>query len=153
MATLTETVLHISSPAFNHKGYIPMRYTCEGENINPALEITDIPDGTKTMVLLMDDPDAPGGTFDHWIVWNIPPQDFIKEDSVPGTVGKNGRGEYRYTGPCPPTGTHRYFFKVYALDTLLDVRSGAVKSVVERAMDGHVLGYGELIGLYRKTRK
>jgi hypothetical protein len=98
----------------------------------------------------MDDPDAPGKTFDHWIVWNIKPQRNISEDSNPGETGRNSLGRSEYTGPCPPSGTHRYFFKVYALDGLLDLKKTAVKRDVEQAMEDHILAYGELIGLYKK---
>ena len=97
----------------------------------------------------MEDPDAPGGTFDHWAVWNISPTDRIKENSRPGTTGKNSKGEYGYTGPCPPSGTHRYYFKVYALDSMLDLgKQDTDKKVIEMALKDHVLAYGELMGLY-----
>jgi Raf kinase inhibitor-like YbhB/YbcL family protein len=153
MSTTTiaaKATLRISSPEFMDQGYIPMKFTCEGKNINPPLTIRDIPKETVSLVLIVDDPDAPGGTFDHWTVWNIRPTERIGENLIPGTPGRNSRGENRYTGPCPPSGTHRYFFKVYALDTLLDLDENADKKVIEDALHDHVLAYGELIGLYKK---
>jgi Raf kinase inhibitor-like YbhB/YbcL family protein len=104
------------------------------------------------MVLIVDDPDAPGGVFDHWTVWNIPPTEVIGEGTVPGITAKNSRGEPRYTGPCPPSGTHRYFFKVYALDAMLELDEGADKKMVEQALHNHVIAYGELIGLFQKHK-
>lgn len=144
--------LNISSPEFSQGGNIPVDYTCEGSGKNPPVNIKDIPKETKSLVLIVEDPDAPGKTFDHWVVWNIPPQETIKEDSIPGEVGKNSKGENRYTGPCPPSGTHRYFFKVYALDTLLEIKNSAGKKIVEQALQNHILAYGELVGNYKKQK-
>jgi Raf kinase inhibitor-like YbhB/YbcL family protein len=146
----TKATLAISSPAFKHEAFIPSKYTCEGENINPAVNIKGIPEDAVSLVLIMDDPDAPGGVYDHWVVWNIQPADTIKENSVPGKTAKNSRGDRKYTGPCPPSGTHRYFFKIYALDKLLDLDEEADKRLVERAMHDRIVAYGELIGLYKK---
>ncbi|MGZ4099056.1 MAG: YbhB/YbcL family Raf kinase inhibitor-like protein [Bacteroidia bacterium] len=148
---VSNTTLKVKSTAFEHNAPIPVKYTCEGENINPALLISDLPGETKSMALIMDDPDAPKGTFDHWIMWNIAPQDKIEENSAPGVQGKNGRGENKYTGPCPPSGNHHYHFKVYALDRELEIPAGTNKSGLLTAMAGHILGIGELIGVYRKT--
>lgn len=148
-----DTTLIISSPSFKPNGQIPSKYTCEGEGINPPLTITNIPQGTKSMALIVDDPDAPGKTFDHWIVWDIQPGENIKENSVPGIQGRNSAGKNNYTGPCPPSGTHRYFFKLYALDTMMDIAAGASKNIVEKAMENHILAAGEIIGLYEKQRK
>lgn len=145
--------LTISSAAFQNGGNIPPEFTCEGDDKNPPLAIDGAPKETRSLVLIMDDPDAPGKTFDHWIVWNIKPQKNIAEDSNPGEVGRNSLGQNEYTGPCPPSGTHRYFFKVYALDTLLALKKIADKKAVEQAMENHILGYGELIGLYKKQRR
>jgi Raf kinase inhibitor-like YbhB/YbcL family protein len=145
-----KATLGISSPDFKHEDYIPMKYTCEGTNINPPVDIKEIPKETVSLVLIMEDPDAPGGIFDHWVVWNIHPTEAIKENSLPGITAKNSRGEYSYTGPCPPSGTHRYFFKVYALDTMLDLDDDADKKMVEQALQNHVLAYGEMMGLYKK---
>lgn len=144
-------VMNISSSAFGHNESIPSQYTCDGADINPPLSISGVPDGVKSLALIMDDPDAPVGTWDHWIVWNIPPGlGSIVEDSVPGIQGKNGWGRSDYGGPCPPRGTHRYFFKLYALDRLIDLGSGASKAALEKAMQGHILAQAELIGLYQR---
>jgi len=143
--------LSLKSSAFEAGKLIPKKYTCDGRNINPALTIEGIPIEAKTLVLIMDDPDAPSGTFDHWIVWNIPASTIkIGENNVPGTEGMNGARQMEYMGPCPPSGTHRYFFKVYALDTELSLGVGSKKKVVEKAIQGHILAKGELIGLYSR---
>lgn len=150
MTTALPAKLDVSSPSFKNQAYIPSKFTCEGDEVNPAIRVNDIPKEAKSLVLIVDDPDAPHGTFDHWVVWNIPVQGKIKENSVPGVMGKNGTGTIGYKGPCPPTGTHRYFFKVYALDTKLPLDMGADKATVEKAMEGHILATGELVGLYKK---
>jgi len=118
--------------------------------VNPPLKIKDVPKGTESLVLIVDDPDAPMGTWDHWIVWNIPPTEAIDEDSVPGIEGMNDFNRHSYGGPCPPSGTHRYFFKVYALDTSLHLDSNARKEDVERAMEAHILAEGEIVGRYSR---
>ena len=143
--------MKLTSPEFSPNSAIPQTFTCQGKDINPSLKIEEMPAETVSLVLIMDDPDAPGGTWDHWIVFNIDPAAEIEEDSVPGTQGKNSWGRNDYGGPCPPSGTHRYFFKLYALDTRLDVPEGARKSAVEKAMQGHILAQTEIIGLYRKS--
>ncbi|HEU5148311.1 MAG TPA: YbhB/YbcL family Raf kinase inhibitor-like protein [Chryseosolibacter sp.] len=147
-----KATLMVSSPDFKHGDYIPMKYTCEGQNINPALDIKGIPKEAISLTLIMDDPDAPGGTFDHWLVWNIHPAETIAQDNLPGIAGKNSKGQNKYMGPCPPSGTHRYFFKVFALDTTLNLPAQASKQMLEQAMQDHVLAYGELIGLYKKHK-
>jgi Raf kinase inhibitor-like YbhB/YbcL family protein len=145
--------LKISSDSFTHNEYIPSVYTCEGKNINPHLRIMNIPESTRSMTIIMDDPDASSGTFTHWIVWNIPPMSIIEENTIPdGIQGINDHGKPEYMGPCPPSGTHRYFFKVYALDTKLDIGIISTKANLERVMEGHTLAYGELIGLYHKVK-
>ncbi len=144
--------LEISSPSFNQEGSIPSKYTCEGLNINPSLSIKNIPVFTKSLVLIMDDPDATKGTFDHWIVWNIKPVEIIPENSTLGVMGKNSAGENNYTGPCPPTGTHRYFFKIYAIDVMLSLKQGADKIAVEDAISGHILASGEIMAYYKKIK-
>jgi Raf kinase inhibitor-like YbhB/YbcL family protein len=144
--------LIVSSPAFENKKLIPSKYTCDGDNVNPPLTIEDVPEKTKSLVLIVDDPDAPMGTWDHWIVWNIPPTNTIKENTVPGTEGINDFRKHSYGGPCPPGGTHRYFFKIYALDTKLDLNSNSRKKDVEKAMQGHILAKGELVGLYHRSK-
>jgi len=142
--------LTITSPVFENNKPIPKKYTCDGEDVNPPLNIEDIPVGTKSLVLIVDDPDAPMGTWDHWIVWNIPPKNKIDEDSVPGVEGLNDFRKHSYGGPCPPSGTHRYFFKVYALDVQLALSSNSRKKDVEKAMKDHILAKGELVGLYSR---
>ena len=149
--TLLKGVLTVTSPSFKEGGTIPSKFTCEGENINPALHIEGIPAGTKFLALLMDDPDAPDGTFDHWVIWNVTPSSEIPEHYNQGIEGNNGTGKTGYTGPCPPSGNHRYYFKVYALDTKLELKKGASKQTVEKTMEGHVLASGELMGTYQKT--
>jgi Raf kinase inhibitor-like YbhB/YbcL family protein len=150
-AIAAKATLKVASPGFQHKGHIPEKYTCEGYNASPPLTIGEIPKGTISMVLIVEDPDAPGGTFDHWVVWNIQPTEVIGEATVPGIEGKNSKGANKYTGPCPPSGTHRYFFKVFALDTMLNLKSDADKKMVEQALHDHVLAYGEIMGLYKKS--
>jgi len=142
--------LTVKSPAFEHQKTIPSRYTCDGNDINPPLTIAGIPEGTRTLVLIVDDPDAAMGTWDHWVVWNIPPTDKIEENSVPGTEGLNSARRNSYSGPCPPSGTHRYFFKVFALDVQLSLSSNSRKKDVENAMKNHILAQGELVGLYSR---
>ena len=142
--------LTIKSPAFEHGKLIPKKYSCDGQDINPPLTIEGIPKEAKTLVLAVDNPNAPSGTFDHWIVWNIPASaSKIGENTVPGTEGMNGARQQGYMGPCPPSGTHRYFFKVYALDAELSLGASSRKKDVEKAMQGHILAKGELVGLYR----
>jgi len=147
---VTTDVLNVLSAAFNHGGQIPKKYTCEGEDVNPPLEISNLPTGTKTVALIVEDPDAPHGTFDHWIAWNIPPNKTIAENSLPGMNGTNGFGKTGYGGPCPPSGSHRYFFKVYALDTKLDLPAASDKKALQQAMKGHILAKGEMMAHYKK---
>ena len=142
--------LTVKSPAFENNKLIPSKYTCDGEDVNPPLIIEGIPEETRSLVLIIDDPDAPMGTWDHWIVWNISPTNKIEENSVPGVQGLNDFRKHSYGGPCPPSGTHRYFFKVYALDTKLDLNQNSRKKEVEKAMKDHILAKGELIGLYSR---
>jgi Raf kinase inhibitor-like YbhB/YbcL family protein len=143
--------LNVKSPVFEDNKSIPSKYSCDGDEVNPPLTIEGIPPATKTLALVVDDPDAPMGTFDHWIVWNIPPEGKITENSVPGTQGLNSGRQQGYIGMCPPSGTHRYFFKVYALDVNLDLKPNQTrKKDLEKAIQGHILVKGELIGLYRR---
>jgi len=143
--------LIIKSPSFQNNALIPSRYTCQGNDINPALTIENIPSGTQSLVLIVDDPDAPKGTWDHWIVWNTPATEKIYEDSKPGVEGVNSWNRHGYGGPCPPSGTHRYFFKIYALDTKLNLPQNAGKVEVEQAMESHILTHGQLVGRYQKN--
>ncbi len=140
----------ISSPSFNNNEFIPKKFTCIGDNINPELIINQLPNNTKSIALIMDDPDAPMGTWVHWVVWNIKPTRIIKENSNQGVVGVNSWGKNEYGGPCPPSGTHHYHFKVYALDITLNLSINAGKNELEKAMKGHVIESGELIGLFSK---
>lgn len=142
--------LTITSPAFKHGKSIPARYTCDGNNINPPLQIAGIPKETASLALIVDDPDAPKGVWVHWLLWNIKPTHEIRENSIPGTEGISDFKQHHWGGPCPPAGVHRYFFKVYALDSLLDLESSSVKSRLEAAMAGHILAQGELVGLYSR---
>ena len=144
-------VMKLTSPEFKNRGYIPAKFSCEGKNFNPALLIGNIPAGTKSLALIVDDPDAPGGTFVHWVVYDIPVAESIAENSSQGTQGLNGRGAPGYTGPCPPPGKpHRYFFKIYALKTQLGLAAGADKNGLEKAMRDKILGSAELIGLFKR---
>ncbi len=142
--------LTITSSVFKNKGVIPAKYTCDGEDVNPPLSVEGVPEETEILVLIVDDPDAPMGTWDHWVVWDIPPTKKIEENSIPGTEGLNDFGKHSYGGPCPPSGTHRYFFKVYALDTKLDLPSNSRKRNVEKAMEEHILAKGQITGLYSR---
>jgi hypothetical protein len=144
--------MKLTSPAFEDKAMIPSEYTCDGDDISPELSIADVPANAKSLVLICDDPDAPAGTWDHWIVFNIPPatKSIPKGKEPEGTAGKNSWGKTGYGGPCPPSGTHRYFFKLYALDTLLDLPEGASKADIESAMKDHVLEEAQLMGKYAR---
>ncbi len=146
----TVTHMKLSSPAFFSNGSIPSRFTCQGADISPRLDIAAIPPRTESLALIVDDPDAPMGTWVHWVVFNIPVVNVIEEGSVPGVEGINDFGRLHYGGPCPPSGTHRYFFKLYALDTRLDISPGIDKEGLEDAMRGHILAESQLIGLYSK---
>lgn len=148
--------IELTSPAFQHGQPIPRRHTCDGEDISPALNWRNIPPGTKSLALIMDDPDAPRGTWSHWVIFNIPPEVTGLPELRAGATaglgldGKNSWGRRGYGGPCPPQGTHRYFFRLYALDTLLRLQAGAVREEVLKAMEGHVLAQGELMGTYSR---
>jgi Raf kinase inhibitor-like YbhB/YbcL family protein len=141
----------VTSPAFSGGGEIPAKFTCNGQGSSPELRISGTPAGAKSLVLIVDDPDAPGGVFTHWLVWNIDPQTTrLGENSVPAGAlqGKNDFSKKSYGPPCPPSGTHRYMFKIFALDRPLELKAGAGRADVEGAMRGHVLAQGELIGRY-----
>lgn len=145
--------MKITSPAFENNSNIPSKFTCEGQNINPELVIENIPAQAKSLALIVDDPDAPMKTWVHWVVYDMPLLNNIKENSVPGKQGFNDFRRVNWGGPCPPTGTHRYYFKVYALDKVLGLKEGIDKKALEKAMEGHVLGKAELIGLYKRGAK
>jgi Raf kinase inhibitor-like YbhB/YbcL family protein len=147
------TTVKISSSAFDHKELIPVKYTCDGMDMNPPLTIQNIPPEAKSLALIVDDPDAPRGMWVHWVVWNIDPgTKEIKENSVPAGAkqGMNDFGKSDYGGPCPPSGTHRYFFKLYALDTTLNLGPDTTKATLEAAMKGHIIAQAETIGLYKR---
>nr|WP_314896853.1 YbhB/YbcL family Raf kinase inhibitor-like protein [uncultured Flavobacterium sp.] len=150
MSTIISTTLTIKSPAFKNNEFIPSKYTCDGLNINPELIIEDIPVNTKSLAIIVDDPDAPNGTFCHWLLWDIPPKTTIKEDSRPGTQGRNSIHENKYFGPCPPSGTHHYHFKVYALDAKLNLPPNTGEKELLNTMKGHIISSGDLVGLYKR---
>jgi Raf kinase inhibitor-like YbhB/YbcL family protein len=148
--------MRITSPAFADHQFIPDAYTCKGDDTSPPLEFADVPDGAVSLVLIVDDPDAPDPAaprvvWEHWVVWNIAADAVsVPAGSVPaGAVqGTNSWGRTGYGGPCPPIGTHRYFFKAYALDTSLALSTSSIKADLEAAMQGHILDRAELVGLY-----
>jgi Raf kinase inhibitor-like YbhB/YbcL family protein len=145
--------LKITCPAFSMNGSIPSRYTCDGKDVNPPLLIGNLPSGTQSLALIVDDPDAPGGTWVHWVVWNMGPDTReIAENTLPPDAlqGMNDFQRRAYGGPCPPSGTHRYFFKLYALDAKLKLGTGAIKAALEASMQGHVLAKAELVGRYSR---
>ena len=144
--------MKITSSAFQEGGNIPSKFTCDGPDTSPPLQITGVPSSAKSLVLIADDPDAPTGLFTHWLVWNIPPQtNSIGEGSAPkGVQGASDFGKSGYRGPCPPPGTHRYSFKIFALDRELDLSSGAKRSQVDAAIKGHVIAQGDLVGRYAR---
>jgi Raf kinase inhibitor-like YbhB/YbcL family protein len=146
--------MKVTSSAFQQGGNIPSKFTCDGANTSPPLQVSDVPSEAKSLVLIVDDPDAPGGLFTHWAIWNISPQTTtIAEGSTPkGGHGTNDFGKSGYGGPCPPSGAHRYYFKVFALDREVELPSGAKRSQLNAAMKGHVIAQGELIGRYSRKK-
>ena len=142
--------MRLSSPEFEHERFIPQKFTCQGKGVNPPLSIEDIPGGAKSLALIMDDPDAPSGDFVHWVLFDIPVTSHIDENTIPGKQGLNSLGKLGYVSPCPPTGVHRYFFKIYALDKMLSSDEGLSKSEIEREISVHLLDKAELIGLYQR---
>jgi Raf kinase inhibitor-like YbhB/YbcL family protein len=143
--------MKISSPDFGNNEMIPKKFTCEGEDLSPGLVIEGIPAQAKSLALVVDDPDAPLGTWVHWVVYDMPPSGRIGPNSVPGKQGTNDFGKRKYGGPCPPSGTHRYFFKIYALDAMLELKEGLQKNELEHLLQGHILEKAELVGLYKRT--
>ena len=152
--------LTLTSDAFVNGQSNPVKYACTGRNISPTLSWTEAPAGTQSFALIMDDPDAPMGTWVHWVLFNIPAQARSLQEDLPVTgknidpnaiyVGKNSSGDIGYGGPCPPSGTHRYFFKLYALDTTISLLPGATKDQVLKEMEGHILAQSELMGTFSK---
>lgn len=144
-------LMEITSPAFYHNGFIPARYTCDGQNEPPTLMVQMIPIGTKSMAVIVDDPDAPVGPWAHWIAWNIKPDSIIIPNKIRCRQGLNDFGMLKYCGPCPPNGIHHYHFKVYALDCyLMHLNSKCTKYQLEKAMTNHILAFGTLIGQYKR---
>lgn len=153
-------MFQLTSSAFETESSIPQQFSCEGRNMSPELSWSNAPAGTKSFALIMHDPDAPKeGGYTHWLVYNIPagvnhlPENIPNQDKLNGGgfQGKNDSGKYGYTGPCPPSGTHRYYFRLYALDSELDSRAGADKASFEKAIEGHVLAKAELLGRFRRN--
>jgi Raf kinase inhibitor-like YbhB/YbcL family protein len=146
--------LQLTSDAFGNGQSIPAKYSCIGKNISPALVWTEPPAATQSFTMIVDDPDAPGRTWVHWVLFNIPAnmrnlqEGFSADSSI--VAGNNSSGKPSYQGPCPPSGTHRYFFKLYALDKTLSLSSGATKDQLLKAMDGHILAQAELMGTFSK---
>ena len=166
----TFSTMEITSPAFKQNEFIPAKYTCEGENVNPELRISGVPEAAKSLALIVDDPDAPRGAFTHWLAWNIDPKTSIIPENanvaeaiaaptgvgaslarqIVGREGENGAGKTGYLGPCPPSGAHRYFFKLYALDAMLAIPATAHKTELEEEIQKHHLAEAELVGLYQR---
>ena len=155
---LEVSLMRITSSAFENRQSIPSRYTCDGDDLIPPLSFEEIPAGATSLALVMDDPDVPppgsGRVWDHWVVWNIPSTTRSIEEGVPpqGVQGRNSWGRNDWGGPCPPDREHRYFFRLYALDTILDLGRSSGKKDLERAMEEHILAKAELIGLYNRKR-
>ena len=150
--------IKVTSSAFEEGGLIPAKYTCDGADISPPLQWDAAPEGTKSIALISDDPDAPMGTWVHWVLFNMPAEtkelaeDIPTDETLPNGArqGTSDFGRVGYGGPCPPSGTHRYFFKIYALDAELDLAAGARKPELVKAMEGHIIGQGQLIGKYNR---
>jgi Raf kinase inhibitor-like YbhB/YbcL family protein len=150
--------IKIESSAFKEGDMIPVKYTCDGEDVSPPLRWGDLPGGTNSIALISDDPDAPVGTWVHWVLYKLPPDVKALPENIPpkkalenGAVqGTNDFRKLGYGGPCPPRGTHRYFFKIYALDTKIDLPPGATKAQLVKAMEGHILDSGQLMGKYKR---
>ena len=152
------TTMEITSSLFVHEDMIPAKYTCDGQNISPPLTWSGAPKETKSFALICDDPDAPAGTWIHWVIFDIPanvnslPEKFSRQEEIAG-LGKNGKNSsrrYGYDGPCPPGGTHRYYFKLYALDTMLNLNAGLSKEELLKAMKGHILAEAQVMGRYKR---
>jgi len=150
--------IKLTSTAFKEGELIPRQYTCDGVNVSPSLEWSGVPKTARTLVIIADDPDAPSGTWVHWVLYNLPADNIGMVENLPATdelraggfQGKNDFGKIGYGGPCPPSGTHHYFFKIYALDSELSLKAGATKAEVEKSMGGHVVSQGQLMGMYRR---
>ncbi len=148
--------MHIVTPAFIRNGQIPAAYTCDGENLSPPFAFSGIPEGAQSLALIVDDPDAPSGDWVHWIVYNIDPSvTDVSKGTVPpgGTEGMGSDGNAAYGGPCPPSGSHRYFFRLYALDTALEFGERPDKASLLRAMEGHILAEDAIMGKYARAQQ
>src|SRR5712692_10384724 len=151
--------IKLTSAAFKEGQPIPRQYTCDGVNVSPPLEWAGVPKTARTVAIICDDPDAPAGTWVHWVLYNLPAENIGLVESLPttenlkagGFQGQNDFGKIGYGGPCPPSGTHRYFFKIYALDSELPLKAGATKADLEKAMEGHIVSQGQLMGTYRRS--
>ncbi len=157
-ASSRASAFEITSPAFENNGIIPKLYTCDGKDFSPSLSWSGIPESTKSLVLILDDPDAPTGTWTHWVIYNMPPlskglqEGVLPMPNLPHDT-KQGINDFKkigYGGPCPPSGTHRYFFKLYALNTKLNLEAGATKNQLESAMKGHIVSQAKLVGKYKR---
>jgi len=150
--------IKVTSTAFEQGGLIPPKYTCDGADVSPPLQWDAVPEGTKSIALISDDPDAPMGTWVHWVMFNLPAETKELAENIPpdktlpsgARQGTTDFGRIGYGGPCPPSGTHRYFFKIYALDTEIDLPAGADKPQLLKAMEGHIIGQGQLVGKYKR---
>ena len=142
--------MKITSSAFKDHEKIPKKYTCDGENVNPPLDFDDFPKEVKELALIVDDPDAPSKIWVHWLVYNMPVIVHIDENSIPATEGINDFGNTHYGGPCPPEGTHRFRFRLYALDERLELKEGMTRQQLEKEMEGHILESAELVGVYSR---
>jgi hypothetical protein len=145
--------MKISSSVFENNKRIPSKYTCDGDDLSPALAIEDVPTEAKSLALIMEDPDSPGKTWIHWVVWNINPEiSQIKESNLPpgALQGETSDGDAKYHGPCPSQGEHRYFFKLFALDKKIDLTAGAKKEELEKEMEGHIIASAEIMGRYSR---
>lgn len=157
-ATPGRKLMQLQSSAFANGGMIPSKFTCDGENVSPPLNWAGVPTGTKTLALICDDPDAPSKTWVHWVLFDLPPEPAFLDENLPAAKtlpsgarqGSNDFQRIGYGGPCPPGGTHRYFFKLYALDQVLELPAGSTKQQLLKAMEGHVLGQTELVGRYQR---
>jgi Raf kinase inhibitor-like YbhB/YbcL family protein len=153
-----QEAIQITSTAFQQGGAVPVKYSCDGDNVSPPLAWSGIPEGAQSIALICDDPDAPGMIWVHWVLFNLPPDTGELSENVPDQEtlsngarhGINDSANLGYNGPCPPPGTHRYYFKIYALDTMLNLQAGATKTQLLNAMSGHILAEGELMGTYAR---
>jgi Raf kinase inhibitor-like YbhB/YbcL family protein len=153
LSLMIDNSLGVLSVAFEEGKDIPKKYTCEGDNVNPPISIAKLPANTQSLALIVYDVDAPDGEFFHWVMWNIPVSGVINENSEPGTVGVNSKKQNRYIGPCKANSIHHYHFKAYALDISLELAKTSGAKELEKAMEGHVLATGDLIGQFKSGQE